>query len=218
MEEVELLAVISTTEENAILCGADGCGAKVYKRIHVIRRQSGLGIYGSTCAKKLLGSERVIDRTLAPPIRSMERLLSARDMDLLQSNTEQLLAELRETYDSMAEEAVSSDGLPNYETWTDSKLFDHCMDLARAQFHEKRGLDPDKPGWVGLLRQDADELYLKHRGLSRAGGDWADSRAYREGMLSHVKNRGNYINPYRRGAREYLDFENGWSQAQRRSV
>jgi len=150
-----------------------------------------------------------------PPIRGMERLLTPRDVELLLSNTEKLLIELRRQYELMDSVSSSSESEPDVSQWSDDKLYDHCIERAKNEFRDKRGLDPNKPGWIGFLRQDAAELYRGYRGGFRAVE--TDGTPYQRGMASFYESAGVYTNPYPKDSRDYLGFENGWSQAIRRS-
>jgi len=55
VEDLEFIATIEVPEHKKVLCQADGCGHSVYRRVHVIRQKSNIGVYGSSCAQKLFG-------------------------------------------------------------------------------------------------------------------------------------------------------------------
>lgn len=52
----ELLAIVEVDKADRVACQAEGCGHGVYKRIHVVRHDGKVGVYGSDCFDKLFGS------------------------------------------------------------------------------------------------------------------------------------------------------------------
>ena len=56
MDKLEFLAVIEIPKLKRILCQAEGCGHSVYKRVHIIKKNNQIEVYGSECAKKLFGT------------------------------------------------------------------------------------------------------------------------------------------------------------------
>ena len=55
MQDIELLAIVEVDKEARILCRAPTCKHTVYKRIHVLKHNGTLTVYGSECFKKLVG-------------------------------------------------------------------------------------------------------------------------------------------------------------------
>lgn len=55
MTVAALLTVVEVPKENRVLCGAEGCGHTVYRRIHVVQDGAALKVLGSDCFKRLYG-------------------------------------------------------------------------------------------------------------------------------------------------------------------
>lgn len=55
MTVAALLTVVEVPKENRVLCGAEGCGHTVYRRIHVVQDGATLKVLGSDCFKRLYG-------------------------------------------------------------------------------------------------------------------------------------------------------------------
>jgi hypothetical protein len=95
MEITRLLAVIEVPRTDRVLCTAEGCGHFVYKRVHLIREEGQLKIYGSTCfARKFQGQE--IEKSKPKLTSTAGRLLTESERYLLLSNTERLLKKFEE--------------------------------------------------------------------------------------------------------------------------
>ena len=85
MDDFEFLAVIEIPKSKRILCQAEGCGHTVYKRVHIIKQNNVIGVYGSECAKKIFGTWL---KSETPSLTSISGVkLSDSDLDLLRENT-----------------------------------------------------------------------------------------------------------------------------------
>jgi len=159
MKNIELIMVVEVPAHKKVLCQADGCGHAVFRRVHVIHQDGDIGVFGSSCAKKLLG-ERL--EKMRPTIGGgVEMTLSDIDVDLLIHNTEELIDKLLQELEieSKTEAALEFD----YPSLSDAQLEKVCLDQAKQNFREKRGLNPDAPGWAGWVKSDAKKLFKKLR-------------------------------------------------------
>lgn len=96
MSNIELLAIVEVPENKKVMCQADGCGHNVFRRIHVIRQNGALGVFGSDCAKRLFG-ERL--KAVRPSIQVRNGIsLTELDVELLEKNTEELISKLRKKF------------------------------------------------------------------------------------------------------------------------
>lgn len=88
MNEVVLLAIVEVDKTERVICRAPNCGHSVYKRIHVIKLDGKVTVYGSECFKRLLGSESSIVPRYGT---STSRQLTPEERLLLLENTESLI-------------------------------------------------------------------------------------------------------------------------------
>lgn len=96
MENCEFLAVIEIPKSERIRCQAEGCGHSVYKKVHVIKQNNVISVYGSECAKKIFGTWL---KRQTPSFTSTTGVkLSESDVQLLRINTERLLKKLEDDY------------------------------------------------------------------------------------------------------------------------
>ena len=87
----ELLAVVEVDKDDRVVCQAPGCGRGVYKRIHVVRHNGTLGVYGEDCFDRLFVG---LSREAEPRYGGGPgRLLSAEERQLLIENTERLITQ-----------------------------------------------------------------------------------------------------------------------------
>jgi hypothetical protein len=90
MELTCLLEIIEVPFDNRVRCMANGCGHSVYKRVHIIRHNGALLIYGSDCFARKFSGQTV--KTGRPQLTtSAGRILSSEERQLLINNTEQLI-------------------------------------------------------------------------------------------------------------------------------
>lgn len=172
----ELLAVVGVDERQKVACQAAGCGRGVYRRIHVVREADGkLGVYGSDCFARLFS-----DLSPRPPRYGggEGRELTPAERQLLAENTDRLIAQfeaehqvlleqarLRQNqYDKVAQAAREREAQRRAEAdrrrpLTDADLAP-VLQEAKAAVRAKYGdsIDPDAPGWRGLVRQEAAKL------------------------------------------------------------
>lgn len=90
MNKVSLLAIVEVEKTDRVICRAPGCGHSVYKRIHVIRLDGKVTVYGSECFKRLRG----YDASEQPHYgTSTGRKLTHEERQLLIENTEKLITQ-----------------------------------------------------------------------------------------------------------------------------
>jgi hypothetical protein len=173
--DAELLAIVEVDKADRIICQAEGCGHGVYKRIHVVRHEDGrAGVYGSDCFERLFGSLVPI---AMPRYGCCEaRALSVNERALLVDNTERLLAQFetehrkaleavrlrREQQKKVERAAVDRGQKANQEAErrrppAEAELAPYEAE-AKRRVREKYDVDPNAPGWKGLVRQIQCEL------------------------------------------------------------
>lgn len=90
MRDIILLAIVEVDKINRVLCRAPECKHSIYKRIHIIKVDGKITVYGSECFKQLLGNEADIKPQYGS---STGRLLTSDERLLLLENTERLIAQ-----------------------------------------------------------------------------------------------------------------------------
>lgn len=97
MHSAQLLAIVEVPHDDRVRCQATGCNHPVFRRIHVVRDESGIHVYGSECFKKLFLGLPVA--SAAPAYTSTEgRPLTDEERQLLVENTERLIQQLEAEY------------------------------------------------------------------------------------------------------------------------
>jgi hypothetical protein len=163
----ELLAIVEVDKADRVACQAEGCGHGVYKRIHVVRHDGKVGVYGSDCFDKLFGSRMPNakprygggdGRELTPDERLM--LVESTERLLAQFETEhqQLLeaARARSEQQAKVERAAAERAeearleAERRRPPTEAELAPYEAE-AKRMVREKYGVDPNAPGWKGLV-------------------------------------------------------------------
>lgn len=172
----ELLAIVEVDRDERVICQAPGCGHAVYKRIHVVRHDGKLGVYGSDCFGRLFGD---LGQGAAPSYGGgVGRLLTAEERLMLVQNTERLIAQ----FDAERQQAVERAHLQEQKlqqrqqvTWQRQRVSQTHVapqrqpgptqaELASVEAEAKRmvrakyDVDPDAPGWHGLVMACQREL------------------------------------------------------------
>ena len=170
----QLLAVVGVDKDDRVACQAQGCGHAVYRRIHVVRHDNGsVGVYGSDCFAKLFG--HLIDRP--PRYGSGDgRELTPEERLMLAENTERLIAqfeserlaaleqarlqrEMQEKAQQVARErAEQQRAEAERRRPLTAEEFASVELQAKALVRQKYSVDPDAPGWRGLVTAQARKL------------------------------------------------------------
>jgi hypothetical protein len=169
---IELLAVVEVDRDARVRCQALRCRHSVYKRIHVVKEGADLRVYGSDCFAHLFG--HLLPNAKPRHGGSEGRLLSDEERHLLLENTAALLerfeAELRAKEGALDRREPSKHirhpvaFVPSQPQATDrSKRLSQeqlatVLAEAKAVLREQ-GLDPELPGWHGVLEYEARTLY-----------------------------------------------------------
>ena len=163
----ELVAVVEVPEKDRVRCQHAGCGRPISKRVHILRLGTELTFVGSTCFRKHFTNQQVTDRTSATGGSAGTRL-TTEELQLLESNTQQLLTQLRERYRRPTVTAPSSKPVRKSRRRTKNEPIDHdlwqrALAETKSTFRNERGLDPEMPGWSGWVKLEARKLYEKFR-------------------------------------------------------
>lgn len=169
-----LLAVVGVEKADRVVCQATGCGHGVYRRIHVVRHEDGsLGVYGSDCFEKLFG--QIVGAH--PRYGSGDgRELTAEERLMLAENTERLITQFEAEHQALLEQArlrreqqekieqADREASERRRAEAELRRLPTQAELAsveaqaKAAVRQKFGVDPDIPGWRGLVLAEARKL------------------------------------------------------------
>lgn len=186
--DVLFLALVEVAPADRVRCQAPGCGHSIYRRIHVLRDTDGIvRVYGADCFERLFQGRRMPSR---PHVGSGEaRRLSAEERELLIARTEELVARITAEYEAAQRAAESARAaasttvpptlpstlppstLPPVDTARSAapprppsaEALARVEAEAKALARQRHGIDPDAPGWRGLVLTIARELLRQGR-------------------------------------------------------
>ena len=170
----QLLAVVGVDKGARVVCQAPGCGHGVYRRIHVVRHDDGqLGVYGSDCFERLFG--HLVRQ--APRYGGGEgRDLTAEERLMLAENTERLISSFEAEHEVLLEQArlrqeqraiverAAAERLERLRAEAEKRRPPSPADIASVEreaksiVRQKYDVDPDAPGWRGLVLAEAHKL------------------------------------------------------------
>jgi hypothetical protein len=178
MNSAQLLAVVEVPHDDRVRCQAAGCNHPVFRRIHVVRENSLVHVYGSECFKKLFLGLPVASST--PKYTSSEgRQLTEEERQLLIENTERLIQQFEAEYQAeLARKATltairhtpaSAPAMPAAAApiqqvarkpagITDTALRHAAETQAKRIVRLKYGVDPELPGWRGLVIAEMERI------------------------------------------------------------
>lgn len=169
-----LLAVVGVDKADRVVCQAEGCGHGVYRRIHVVRHEDGgLGVYGSDCFGRLFGD--LLEN--APRYGSGDgRELTTEERQMLADSTERLIAQFENEHQALLElarlrreqremvEQAARERAERLRAEAERRRPPTPVEIAgvereaKAIVRQKFSVDPDAPGWRGLVLSEARKL------------------------------------------------------------
>lgn len=164
MSDAKLLAVVEVPRDDRVRCQSAGCNHPVFRRIHVVRENSTIRVYGSECFKKLFIGRPVASST--PQYTSSDgRHLTDEERQLLIENTERLIQQFETEHQAeltrKAELEVARPApvpkpslpLPLQQPTTAARPVSRHISEAQAKqiVRAKYNVDPELPGWCGLV-------------------------------------------------------------------
>lgn len=159
MDLFELIAVVEVPQSKKVLCQSKSCGRPVYKRVHLVKLNNEMRIFGSECYKKLYVKYPQSKAALPTYGVSTGVLLTETERNLLLNNTEQLLSKFKEEQQNeISQKTIESS---KYSNKTDKELLAIALNQTKEDFRVNKGLDPDLSGWVGWVKSDAEKLFKK---------------------------------------------------------
>jgi hypothetical protein len=112
MNDTHLLAIVEVPRENRVRCQFADCNHTVFRRIHVVRENSVVHVYGSECFKKLFAGHPVAS-SLPRYTSSDGRPLTDEERQLLIENTERLIQQFEsEHQEKLTREATLAAARP----------------------------------------------------------------------------------------------------------
>lgn len=165
MNVAQLLAIVEVPRDDRVRCQAQGCNHPVYRRVHVVREDSAIHVYGSECFKKLFVGLPVA--SAAPRYTTADgRQLTEEERRLLIENTERLIQQFEAEYQSeAARKATSSAARPTIAQVTppptrviSETARRNAEYQAKQMVRAKYGVDPELPGWRGLVIIETERI------------------------------------------------------------
>lgn len=178
----ELLVVVGVPPDERVRCQAPDCNRPVYRRIHVVRDGGRISVYGSRCFDKLFARSPVA--SASPRYGPSDgRPLSDEERQLLIHNTERLIQRLEREYQAEARRQAELEAEraaarrsasrppppPPRKTppappvsrrpaqpSTDERH--HAEARAKEIVRARHKVDPDRPGWRGLVWLTMQEI------------------------------------------------------------
>lgn len=167
---------------------ADQCNHTVFRKVHVVNINGQFRLYGSTCFDKLCNDNPGIDRSMRYQYATSttSRTLTASERQLLVENTEQLLALIEQEFE-LAKAEVEKARLLNEQKLREAvdrafpvtavvrparprgyyddppyperePIEPELWGEAKARVRAKHKVDPDLPGWYGLVLYAVDDI------------------------------------------------------------
>ena len=168
MSDAKLLAVVEVPSEDRVRCQSTGCNHPVFRRIHVVRENSVIRVYGSECFKKLFVGLPVAS-SMPQYTSSDGRQLTEEERQLLIENTERLIQQFES--DCQAELArkaaleaarpapAQTKSLPLQPTTAARPAVQHISEAKAKQIvRTKYNVDPELPGWRGLVLAEMERI------------------------------------------------------------
>ena len=159
MSTAELLAIVEVPRDDRVRCQADGCNHPVFRRIHIVRENGGIRVYGSECFKRLFTGESI--SSSAPRYTTSDgRELTEAERQLLIENTERLIRQFEEAYQADARRGAAQvppvPPRPEPAPAPTARVITPAMRAAaeaqaKQAVRSKYGVNPELPGWYGLV-------------------------------------------------------------------
>lgn len=178
MSTPELLAIVEVPRDERVRCQAPGCNHPVFRRIHVVREGEIVSVLGSECFKRLFTTLPVASAT--PKYSSSEgRHLTDEERRLLVENTRRLVEQFEAEYQAELERVAALKAArkqvapaplsPRHESPRpppppNSEERRMAEAQAKEIVREKYGVDPELPGWRGLVLAEIHALLGKNAG------------------------------------------------------
>ena len=173
----QLLAVVEVPRDDRVRCQAAGCNHSVFRRIHVVRENSVVRVHGSECFKKLFVGLPVASSM--PRYSSSEgRHLTEEERRLLIENTERLVQQFESEYQAelarkaalVAVRPTPTQTTPSLSPPTQPATVISAATRQAAEANAKQivrskyGVNPELPGWHGLVRVEMERLLRENAG------------------------------------------------------
>ena len=177
MTAAQLLAVVEVPRDDRVRCQAAGCNHPVFRRIHVVHADAVVRVYGSECFKKLFSGLPIASST--PRYTSSEgRHLSEEERQLLIENTERLIEQFESAYqEELARQAAHATPRPpsaraavatppaSTPSAVDRSAARIAAEMqAKERVRSKYGVNPELPGWRGLVLTEMERLLREDAG------------------------------------------------------
>jgi len=175
-----LIGIIEVAQSDRVQCQCNDCGQPVYKRIHMILWPQGrIECWGSECFAREMGLTHDGYKVVPLYTGRTVRRLTNQERELLSSNRDELIELFRQEWeqaeaarlegrtDSSGKGVMGAISKPRYSRFG-SSMSSRSMTAEMSAMREQarqiveqrwrdRELDPDLPGWVGVVNRQVEE-------------------------------------------------------------
>ena len=174
----ELLAIVEVPRDERVRCQSPGCNHPVFRRIHVVREGETISVLGSECFSRMFTALPVA--AASPKYSSSEgRHLTDEERHLLIENTRHLIERFEAEYQAEIERLAALEAarkkvasapvqpkreaprLPPQENAEEERVAEV---QAKDNVRKKYGVDPELPGWRGLVLAEMRTLLHRNAG------------------------------------------------------
>ena len=169
MSTAQLLAIVEVPRDDRVRCQSAGCNHPVFRRIHVVRENSVVRVYGSKCFKKLFVGLPVVS-SMPQYTSSDGRHLTEEERQLLIENTERLIQQFESEHQSelacqaalvaaRPSPAQTAPPLPSKPSVVEGSVVRQISEAQAKQIvRSKYGVDPELPGWRGFVLTEMERI------------------------------------------------------------
>jgi hypothetical protein len=178
MPAPELLAIVEVPRDERVRCQSLGCNHPVFRRIHVVREGETVTVLGSECFRRTFKALPVA--AASPRYSSFEgRHLTDEERQLLIENTRRLIEQFEAEYQAeisrLAALEAARKQVPSAPVQTKREAArqpprptpeeERMAEVqAKDNVRKRYGVDPELPGWRGLVLAEMRALLHRNAG------------------------------------------------------
>jgi hypothetical protein len=174
----ELLAIVEVPRDERVRCQSPGCNHPVFRRIHVVREGETVSVLGSECFSRIFKALPVA--AASPKYSSSDgRHLTDEERHLLIENTRHLIERFEAEYQAEIERLAALEAarkqvasapvqpkreaprLPPKANPEEERMAEV---QAKDNVRKRYGVDPELPGWRGLVLAELRTLLHRNAG------------------------------------------------------
>lgn len=174
----ELLAIVEVPRDERVRCQSPGCNHPVFRRIHVVREGESVSVLGSECFSRIFKALPVA--AASPKYSSSDgRHLTDEERHLLIENTRHLIERFEAEYQAEIERLAALEAArkqvasvpiqpkreaPRPPPQANAEEERIAEVEAKNNVRKRYGVDPELPGWRGLVLAEMRTLLQRNAG------------------------------------------------------